>query len=225
MITKVIEVTNKKMNWGKFLLIRFDEEWQSWKSQIDSGGFLLRALGWNKDYLWVLDLQTGEGAFFCPSPTGLPSHDLDKHKIWVCPLYEPFLGWLYQQDLTDLGKLPAVLDLEDAPFDFRGYRRNGPDPAGESGFCRDSATNGVIEFLSDESNQQVVDGLKAVFQNYPKLNRGLTVRCTVLGQFGTILLEPGAKMGLMVRLIELGISLVDWDRVITELKLDQSLVG
>lgn len=56
-------------------------------------------------------------------------HDLDKHRVWVCPLYEPFLNWLYAQDLADLDKLPDLVDIPDAEFQMHGYRR--PGPAGE----------------------------------------------------------------------------------------------
>jgi hypothetical protein len=71
----------------------------------------------------VIDLQTQEGATFVPG--GYVKSDLDKHAVWVCPMYEPFLCWLYQQDLTDLTRLPAKLDLPDAEFQLRGYRRPG----------------------------------------------------------------------------------------------------
>ena len=60
-------------------------------------------------HLVVLDLQTGEGAIFMPG--GLAAADLDKHGIWVCPLFEPFLAWLYKQDLSDLDALPAVVEI------------------------------------------------------------------------------------------------------------------
>jgi len=123
MLTKFIEVTNNEANWGKFLLLRFDHEWEI-ESAIEPGSRLLPRLGWSKDHLWVLDLQTGEGIFIRPG--GLASADLEKHAVWVCPMYEPFLEWLYQQDLTDLTKLPAKLNLKDAPFALRGYRRPGP---------------------------------------------------------------------------------------------------
>jgi hypothetical protein len=45
----------------------------------------------------------------------------------VCPLFEPFLEWLYEQDLTDLSTLPRRVELPDAEFSFTGYRRPGPD--------------------------------------------------------------------------------------------------
>lgn len=90
-------------------------------------------------------------------------------------------------------------------------------------FQRDSATDGIIEFLRDGSNQGALDGLRLMFQRNPESNWDLAVRIMVVYQFGTIPLEPGAKMGLMVRFIELGLSLVDWDRVIVELELDPKL--
>ena len=65
------------------------------------------------------------GAVFAPG--GSPSHDLQKHRIWVCPMYEPFLNWLYKQDLTDLDKLPAMVNLKDAEFVLYGHRRPGPE--------------------------------------------------------------------------------------------------
>ena len=122
MQTKFMEVTNNNQNWGKFLLFRFDNEWQ-YKSAF-SGRSLLHEVGWNQSNIFVLDLQTGEGARF--KPGGLVEADLDKHKVWVCPMYQPFLEWLYKQDLADLGKLPESLNLPDAEFAMRGYRRNGP---------------------------------------------------------------------------------------------------
>lgn len=121
MQTKFMEVTNNNLNWGKFLVFVFDEEWQ-YKSAF-TGRSLLHEVGWDKNNIFVLDLQTGEGARF--KPDGLAIADLDKHKIWVCPMYAPFLEWLYKQDLTDLSKLPDSLDLPDVEFEMRGYRRQG----------------------------------------------------------------------------------------------------
>ena len=116
-----IEVTNRERNWGKFLLLRFDEEWEYQSTM--SPGPLLRQVGWNPNQIWILDLQTSEGTAL--SPNGLASYDLDKHQIWVCPMYEPFLNWLYQQEFERLEDLPSKLDLPDAEFEYRGYRRGG----------------------------------------------------------------------------------------------------
>lgn len=121
--TKIIEATNG-FNWGKFLLGRLDHEWEV-KSAVDPGRRLLTQLGWAPDRmnLWVLDLQTGEGAYF--QLGGSARSDLQKHRVWVCPLFEPFLSWLYQQDVTDLDQLPALVELANAPGAIYGYRRQG----------------------------------------------------------------------------------------------------
>ncbi len=124
METHFIEVTNNDLNWGKFLLMRFgDAEWS--QPSTFTGRSLLHEVGWNPHNILVLDLQTGEGARFVPG--GYAKADLDKHKIWVCPMFEPFLVWLYQQDVSDLGKLPSKLNLPDAEFRMAGYRRQGPE--------------------------------------------------------------------------------------------------
>jgi hypothetical protein len=122
MIAKLIEATNGPQNWGKFCVMRFDAEF-SHESRVDPRVLLLRSRGWGCEHVIVFDLETREGAAFRPG--GLPSADLNKHKIWVCPLFEPFLAWLYQQDLADLTKLPDHVDLPDAEFQWQGYRREG----------------------------------------------------------------------------------------------------
>jgi hypothetical protein len=38
-------------------------------------------------------------------------------------MFEPFLTWLYAQDLSDLQALPDYVELPDAPFALAGYRR------------------------------------------------------------------------------------------------------
>jgi hypothetical protein len=124
METKFIDATNGKLNWGKFMLGRFTPEEWARRSTVD-GGPMLGGRGWDRRHLLVLDLQTGEGAVF--SPGGSARADLNKHKIWVCPLYEPFLTWLYKQDLADLSALPDEVSftLAEAPFAMAGYRREG----------------------------------------------------------------------------------------------------
>jgi hypothetical protein len=131
MDTRFIEVTNaehgRKFNWGKFMVARFTvAEWARQIAEPDTPKFpLLATLGWTERHVIVFDLQTCEGAAFLPG--GLPEADLHKHKIWVCPLFEPFLAWLYDQDLSNLDALPEYVNLADAPSDLRGYRRTGPD--------------------------------------------------------------------------------------------------
>jgi len=132
MRTVVIEATNEDCggyNWGKFLVGRFEpSEWARPSSVSDLELSVIAGRGWTPKHIFVLDLQTGEGAMFLPG--GSPSHDLKKHKVWVCPLFEPFLGWLYKQDLADLGALPPLVQL-DAESALYGYRRPGLDKAPE----------------------------------------------------------------------------------------------
>jgi hypothetical protein len=130
MISVFIEATNGPSNWGKFAVCRFEPyEWVR-RSAVDYADRrpLLGTQGWTIDHLLVLDLATGEGAIF--KPGGCAAADLNhKHQVWVCPLFEPFLEWLYQQDLADLSTLPLHVDLPDARFEVRGYRREGKPQA------------------------------------------------------------------------------------------------
>jgi hypothetical protein len=125
METKFIEVTNGPQNWGKFMVGRFTVEEGRRGSRIDKSPSLLLTVGWTPRHILVVDLQTGEGSIF--QPGGYAPADLDKHKIWVCPMFEPFLTWLYKQDLKDLNALPSHVDLPDAPFAMSGYRRKGKE--------------------------------------------------------------------------------------------------
>jgi hypothetical protein len=125
---KFVEVTNG-FNWGKFGLARFTRD--EWMEPAYLPGAHERSLlygrGWRPDNILVLDFQTGEGAIFWPG--GHAGNDLDKHKIWVCPMYEPFLAWLYWW-VAEAGPgwwpdLPRIVELE-APGALHGYRRAGP---------------------------------------------------------------------------------------------------
>lgn len=122
METRFIEAIHPggKGNWGKFMLGRFTPE--EWAAQSAVAGTILSGRGWSPEHLLVLDLQTGEGSIFRPG--GLASADLKKHAIWVCPLFPYFLDWLYCQDLTDLSKLPALVEIPHAEFAMAG-RRHG----------------------------------------------------------------------------------------------------
>jgi hypothetical protein len=120
--TRIIEARSPAGNYGRFLLARMHQEWNV-QSEVFDGPVLFNT-GYGPKHLWVLDLVTGEGACFLPG--GLAAADLEKHRIWVCPLFEPFLVWLYEQDLADLDELPEVVEV-DAPLQLRGYRRPGPD--------------------------------------------------------------------------------------------------
>lgn len=119
-------------NWGKFMVGLLDDEC-SWRSRVDHGRPLLQACGWwgaASGNIWVFDLQTGEGCFVRPG--GSAHADLEKHAVWVCPLFEPWLEWLYAQlrghddYARRLTGLPLVVELPDAEFSLAGYRRSGP---------------------------------------------------------------------------------------------------
>lgn len=123
-------------NWGKFAVGRHSPaEWaeppQYHGTEQHQG--LLSAVGWSSEHVWVLDLQTGEGAMFRLG--GYPAADLEKHRIWVCPMFQPFLEWLYGRYNADpagwFDGLPRTVDLPDAAFAFQGRRRAGPAGAGD----------------------------------------------------------------------------------------------
>ncbi|WP_395000831.1 hypothetical protein [Acinetobacter sp.] len=124
MQTIFIEATQKetKFNWGKFMVARWTaHEWQR-ISQIGHTR-LLSEVGWTPNHIMVTDLQTGEGIIV--KPGGFALADLEKHKVWVCPMFEPFLTWLYTQDLSDLDKLPSLVELDTQEAAMYGYRRAG----------------------------------------------------------------------------------------------------
>lgn len=133
MKTKFIEATNG-FNWGKFAVSEFtNEEWHL-RSNLPGAEHerLLYGRGWDRAHLLVLDLQTGEGAIFRLG--GSARADLQKHRIWVCPLFEPFLEWLYvvNGEVSVAGwldSLPGYIELPNAPSAMYGHRRPGPSEA------------------------------------------------------------------------------------------------
>lgn len=137
MKTKIVEFTNT-FNWGKFLVGSFDEAEWSRTTEIEhppgvvSGISLLWRLGWTPEHLWVLDLSTGEGALFRSG--GNARADLEKHKVWVCPMFEPFLRWLYAhpEHCKDISTLPDLVTATDEATmrasAIYGYRRSGQPP-------------------------------------------------------------------------------------------------
>lgn len=122
MNTKFVEVTNGPHNHGKFMLGQFEQKEWEYTSRLPGDWPLLAGRGWAPSHLMVFDLQTGEGAIFLPG--GLARADLNKHKVWVCPLFEPFLEFLWDWP-GDPMLVPDYLDLPDAPFAMAGYRREG----------------------------------------------------------------------------------------------------
>jgi hypothetical protein len=126
---RFVEVTNGAFNWGKFAVGRHTKaEWFEPEQMDGAIGHLLTGRGWSYGHFWVLDLQTGEGAMFHPG--GSAHADMTRHQLWVCPMFEPFLEWLYAhvRDVPDAwwDTLPRVLDLPDAQPHIYGHRRPGP---------------------------------------------------------------------------------------------------
>ena len=127
---RFVEASNG-FNWGKFIVAELEaEDWRYPGVHPPMAQRLVASQGWDRTHAWVLDLATGEGAFF--KLGGYAEADLDKHRIWVCLLFEPFLAWLYghyreaPEDWFD--KLPPAVDLPGTPRGLYGYRRRGPQP-------------------------------------------------------------------------------------------------
>jgi hypothetical protein len=103
---KIVELTNQ-FNWGKFMLGRFDEDEWYRPAHVDGSPFSLFKLG------------------------GHAPSDLEKHRIWVCPMFEPFLKWFYfhKEFWADLDAIPEIITLTDdetmAASALAGYRRPG----------------------------------------------------------------------------------------------------
>lgn len=126
MRTKFIEACDAtNFNYGKFMVGRFEADELLRQTALSLGRSLLSTIGWDRNHIIVFDLQTCEGAAFRPG--GYATADLNKHKVWVCPMFEPFLAWLYLQDLTDLDALPSYVNLGNVPTAMHGYRRKGVD--------------------------------------------------------------------------------------------------
>lgn len=127
MRTKIVEVTQSQasgFNWGKVLVCEFTDEWDV-PSVIGAHHSLLAARGWGRNVRLVLDIETGEGALFS-FPIGSAHNDLQKRRIWVCPMFEPLMcHWQTINWAGDLDELPDVVELPDAPAAMASYRRPG----------------------------------------------------------------------------------------------------
>jgi hypothetical protein len=113
--TKIIEArqdtSGTMVRWGTFLIGKMDTEWIR-ASRVGGSPVtrpLLSLCGWPLNAVWVLDLQTGEGALFLPG--GPPAQLNGKRRIRAGPLYEPFLKWLDTQDVTNIAGLPELVEL------------------------------------------------------------------------------------------------------------------
>ena len=129
MKTHIIEATNG-IAYGKFMVGIFDTEWQR-RPVIQNRteglsptavqgpipgywyrGPLLRQEGWGAEHILVVDLSSpGNGGIFRLG--GMPANDIAERGLEVCWLFEAFLGWLYQQNLKELDRLPDLIHLEE----------------------------------------------------------------------------------------------------------------
>lgn len=123
---KFVEATQSDhFNYGKFMVSSFDEDDFAYQSKIVENHSLLIVCGWEINrFLMVTDLQTGEGAIFLVRKGASVKMDLENHKIWVCPMYEPFLQWLYDYYDGNIDNIPSYLEIEAEAFIY-GYRRPG----------------------------------------------------------------------------------------------------
>ena len=112
MKTKIIEASDTtQFNWGKFLVGRFDQEWER-RSKVGLEVSVIRSQGWGPEHIMVMDLSVGHAAVFLPRPNGAPIVDVEDTGIYFCPLFRGFMEWLYLQDLVDLDSLPDYVELE-----------------------------------------------------------------------------------------------------------------
>ncbi len=126
-------------NWGKFMVGRYTDVELAEPARFpgcERARRLVNLTGPGRQDIWVLDLQTGEGARFpieFASTTDV-RHQLNKHRIHICPLYEPFLAFLYgyidAHRRTWWEDLPRVVEMPAAEFRLFGRRRPGPAASG-----------------------------------------------------------------------------------------------
>lgn len=138
MIAHYIETYNS-FNWGKFVLLRHSPEDLHRRSALpgQENASLLYGRKWDAEGTFITDLQTGEGCvFYLDGGADEQSRLLNnKHQVWVCPMFEPFVRWLADThpELArgggDITSLPSVVELPLAPTSMAGYRREGAETA------------------------------------------------------------------------------------------------
>lgn len=114
------EVTNGP-NWGKLAVGTFERHEWEYVSHVAAEPLLAR-LGHGPSTRLFLDLATGEGALFDCSQGLLPQ--LARHKIWVCPMFEPGLTEFAKHDIHwDPDEWRPHVDVQTL-FQFEGFRRS-----------------------------------------------------------------------------------------------------
>lgn len=180
MRTTIVEATTGPQgNHGKFLVGCFDAEWSYFSALKSPVAPVLDHEGWTPDHLLVLDLATGEAALFRPG--GSARDDLDKHGIWVCPMYEGFLVWLWDRynawvkewsgrvvgPVDFILSLPPLVELtfDEAPFSWTGYRRSGPSRAASVALGRIKA---IASRFREESKASLRGSMQAIYETADK---------------------------------------------------------
>lgn len=119
-------------NWGKFLVARYSGRELTEPTQFPmcEGQTVVDLRGPGDRHVWVLDLVTGEGVRFDWTTVRNAAAALQRHQVWVCPMFEPLVEWLVTH-IRAAGTawwdtLPRCVLLPDAPFALSGHRRPGP---------------------------------------------------------------------------------------------------
>jgi hypothetical protein len=79
------------------------------------------------------------------------------------------------------------------------------------------ATDIVLGFIRDDSNKRHFSDLAKTPESDATIDKHMAIRVLLLGRMGTIPLEKGSRMALVVGSIELVLQLTDWDQVVKEL--------
>lgn len=144
MRTKIVEAT-QGLNFGKFLVGELDEKEIAHPSSIDVGKSTIRACGFGDvgRWRWVMDLQTREGIFV--QFGGVAVNDLNKHQVWVCPMFEPTLVKLYEYGSAPVESLPDLIELPaDVGGALYGHRRNAPWSAADCRYLNKRQARGLL---------------------------------------------------------------------------------
>ena len=134
MDSRLIEAENGG-NWGKFMVGQWTHADLEQRSLVAVGEPLLGRTEGNlrkgqidpRRARLVFDLQTKKGGLFEPDPAGDSNADLEASGLWVCPLFAPFLAWLYERGQAPVASLPSIFNLPPAQSKLQGYKRPGPD--------------------------------------------------------------------------------------------------
>lgn len=188
MICKIIEATDVgQFNHGKFMVRLFEHDEYNYMSRIAPEYLLRRFCNYPRATIWVDDLYTGEGCRFAfPSyrikenreqRAAHVKESLNRHRIWVCPMFEPFVTWLLGQDLSDLSCLPDVVDsLPDDACSFWGYRRPGPPESSEASAQKPSPSNERRKMTSSSRIRSQASVSATGKDSPPKRPRVATIR-------------------------------------------------